>query len=284
MASSVDKLRMTFGRKNAMKESIINESHISSYPSPSTHMHKDLEIYVINLDRSQDRMLMMTERLEKLSLPYKRVSAVDGSHVKFGRHEINAGKYLFAHGKIPQPGEIGCFMSHYSVMSEFIKHSEKEYALIFEDDMVFDSDFKDVISALLERRDWDMVKLNSVHGGGNVGLKPLCTGRFLALNLFHQSKAGAYIVNRSAAKNYIAEMLPMFVPFDHEFMKFWKYNIRSFSVLPSPSWESWEGARTIDYDAVRRGRKPWYRPSVALYRSYIGIRRIMYVLSALFRK
>ena len=41
-------------------------------------MFKDLEVYVINLDRSPERMADMKKKLSALGLEYKRIPAVDG--------------------------------------------------------------------------------------------------------------------------------------------------------------------------------------------------------------
>jgi glycosyl transferase family 25 len=246
---------------------------------------KDLEVYLINLDRSPDRLSEMDERLKKMGLKYKRVAAVEGWNAKFGDAEIDPRKYSLAHGKILEPTEAACYMSHYNAMREFLESKEK-YALILEDDMEFDKDFADVLEALLERGDWDIAKLNGGHGGGNIRIgRELVPGRRIAMNLFHQSKSGAYVINRKAAKSYVINMLPMFVPFDHELAKFWKYGIRGVSVAPFPSHEVVGGASTIDYKAIKMNRKPWYRKGpTALYRSYIAMRRPVHVFFNLFKK
>jgi glycosyl transferase family 25 len=163
-------------------------------------------------------------------------------------------------------------------MKEFAEKSGKRFALILEDDMEFDSDFADVLFRLLRDDSWDMVKLNGAHSGGNLPVGRLSPKHSLAANLFHQSKSGAYLVNKKAARSYVSKMLPMFVPLDHEFVKFWKYGVRGYSVAPFPSREG--GApSTIDYAQVRKNRLPWYgRLPMLLYKSYIALRRIVHVV------
>ncbi|MDE6224242.1 MAG: hypothetical protein K2M23_02070, partial [Alphaproteobacteria bacterium] len=134
------------------------------------------------------------------------------------------------------------------------------------------------LKAILKNKSWDLVKLNGGHSGGNVGAVKL-TGKYsLVLNAFHQSKTGAYLINRKAGKSYYEKLLPMFVPIDHEYIKLWKYKIRGFSVAPFPSWEE-EGPSTIDYKMVKKNRRPWYKnfPKLA-YKFYIALYRLVWIM------
>jgi len=240
---------------------------------------KNLAVYVLNLDRSPERMKRMTAKLKRLGLPFKRIVAVDGKTARFTRRECDERKYELAVGKKTTPTEIGCFVSHYNTLSEFLDSSSAEFALVMEDDMDFADDFSAMLGALLARGDWDMVKLNGRHGGGYVWRSRLAGRYDLVKNLFHQSDCGAYVMNKKAARSYVGGLYPMFVPIDHEFVKFWKYGLRGFCVDPFPTRS--EGSRsTIDYAALRAGRRPWYRKlPTALYKSFIALRRAVYVVS-----
>ena len=248
-------------------------------------MIKGIEVYVINLDSARDRMARMSARLKDLGITFERLEAVKGEECKdMGPEAVDRRRHVIAHAKKILPNEIGCYLSHYNAMKKFLD-SGANRALILEDDMEFSVGFPDVLRAVLKRDDWDVVKLNGGHGGGNVGKRPLVrrVGDCLALSGFHQSKSGAYVLARRAAKAYVSKMLPMFVPFDHEFVKYWKYGLRGFSVAPFPARE--EGsASTIDYSRERARRLWWAKPSSALYKSYIAFRRVLYVLFTLLEK
>ncbi|MCR5506677.1 MAG: glycosyltransferase family 25 protein [bacterium] len=239
----------------------------------------NLVIYLINLDRSPERLSAMQEKLSKLGLKFVRVPAVDGKKTEFTDKQVNAKKYSLLHGKYITPTEVACYISHYNTMVEFLK-SDKKFALVLEDDMIFSDKFLDVLSALLKKSDdWDLVKLNGGHSGGNVKYRNILPNVNLVWNLFHQSKTGAYLMNRKAAESYVKKMLPMFVPIDHEYIKFWKYGLRGFSVSPFPSWEE-DGPSTIDYKMVKKNRKPWYKKFPTFgYKIFIALRRIVWVLT-----
>ena len=241
-------------------------------------MLKNLEIYVINLDRSKDRLDNMKTKLKKLNLNFTRQAAVDGKKTTFTSQEVNEKKYSLCHGKYITPTEVACYMSHYNTLKNFYENSDKDFALILEDDMEFVSDFKEILEKLLSEPCWDIVKLNGGHGGGSIKYKQIMPNYNLVLNLFHQSKSGAYLVNKKAAKAYVEKMLPMFVPFDHELVKYWKYKLNGFSLSPFPSWEGEDGnTSTIDYKMVKKNRKPFYKklPTV-IYKSYIAITRLLH--------
>lgn len=241
------------------------------------YIHENCEIYLINLDRSPDRLKSMDKKLKNLGLVYKRIRAVDGKQQIFTPKEVSNLKFILAHGKSITPTEVACFMSHYNTMNEFISNSSKPIALIIEDDMCFSSDFIDVLKSLIEKSEyWDLVKLNDGHQGGKVKKIDIADGVCLKQNYFHQSKTGSYILNRKAAKNYVKKLLPMFVPIDHEFIKFWKYKVRGYSLSPLPAWE--EGVEsTIDYKQVKRNRKSFvFRIPSKFYKSYIAIRRLVW--------
>jgi len=233
---------------------------------------RKLGVYLINLDRSKERLAAMRKKLLEAGFGgFTRVQAVDG----FGRApsfgEINENAYRIAHGKKGiLPGEYGCYMSHVKAIRAFIE-SDNDYALILEDDMAFDDDFRDVIEALTACSCWDIVKLNGGHGGGNLPVMRVGSRR-LVLNAFYQSKSGAYIINRRAGAAYLRCLLPMFVPYDHEFIKFWKYCVRGFSMHPFPAREEGIDVSTVQH--VRNRGLFMHRITMAGYKLYITLRRL----------
>ncbi|MDR3126667.1 MAG: glycosyltransferase family 25 protein [Rickettsiales bacterium] len=234
---------------------------------------KRLGVYLINLDRSEDRLKAMRERLGRLGLEFVRVKGVDGRARGIDPKLASERKFRLAHGKKRiLPGEYGCYMSHVRALSEFIK-SKNDLALILEDDMKFDRDFARVVERLAAMPQWDMVKLNGSHHGGNIKKAAIDASHDLVINAFYQSKSGAYLVNRRAAKAYLDKMLPMFTPLDHEFIKFWKYGIRGYSVRPFPAAEE-GGASTIEHP--KNHGNILFRLSSVLYKAYTAVRRAVY--------
>ena len=235
-----------------------------------------LDCLLINLDRSPERLVQMQEQLDFFDLPFRRISAVDGQQVTFTPREIDGAAYENCHGKYVTPTEVGCYISHYNAFQAFLE-GDKEYALILEDDMVLNDDFLLLLEELIKNhRDWDMVKLNGCHRACPITKKMLCKDYKLVINLFQQTKSGAYLVNRLAAHNYVRKLLPMKVPYDHEFTKQWKYKITICSVVPFPTREKGEDS-TINYSEMNNYKKPWYqRVNTLVYRMDIALKRLWY--------
>ncbi len=239
----------------------------------------NLEVYLINLDRSKDRLFTMKQKLLKLGLEFTRISAVDGKKTLFSDSQVDEKKYSLCHGKYITATEVACYISHYNTLKEFLK-SDKQFALVLEDDMNFSKNFLSVLRALLkDYKSWDFVKLNGAHSGGNIKYKTVLPNVNLVWNLFHQSKTGAYLINKKAARTYVSKMLPMFVPIDHEYIKFWKYDLKGFSVNPFPSCEG-DFDSTIDYNLIYKNRKPLLKKFPTLiYKVYMSLRRVVWVFS-----
>jgi len=91
---------------------------------------KDIKIVYINLDRREDRMHLMQERLESLGLSAERFPAFDGSTLSVQQMDLlnkDAVRDLL-------PGELGCLLSHYSVW-KWAQFIPEEYIWILEDDV-----------------------------------------------------------------------------------------------------------------------------------------------------
>ncbi|HOQ38532.1 MAG TPA: glycosyltransferase family 25 protein [Acetivibrio sp.] len=240
---------------------------------------ESLDCILINLDRSPERLTRMQERLNRINLPFRKVSAVDGKELVLTKEMINAAEYERCHGKYVVPTEVGCYLSHYRALQSFLE-SGKEFGLILEDDMEFCDDFMMVLEELIRNhQDWDVVKMDGYNDKFlSVTRKVLYKDYRMVLALAHQPKSGSYLINRYAARKYVDGLLPMTVPYDHEFTKWWKYDIRLFTVVPFPNYEE-QGPSTIDYKMAKRNKKPWYKKfNTYAYRLGIAWKRLWYGL------
>jgi glycosyl transferase, family 25 len=217
--------------------------------------------YVINLDRSPQRMAIMEERLKPLNLAWQRVSAVEGKLLDLPTlKELSIPGFLARHGKQPKPAEVGCYLSHIRVFEAFLAQANAEFALVLEDDVLFQADFLEVLGALINcRADWDLVRLSGFHSGGPVGIKALTPERQLAIMFFKQTSSAAYLINRQAARAMLDTLLPMTVPYDHAFDQPWAMKIKARMVSPLPISLDWDQESTIGYAPGTSGKLKWYR-------------------------
>lgn len=115
--------------------------------------------FLINLDRSLERLEFFTEQASRLGVTFERISAVDGRLLSAEQlQQAVADRFEF------QPlnrGEIGLFMSHKLAWQKLVDSGEP-HAAVFEDDVVLSPRMKAVMQSIDgELRDFDVIKLET---------------------------------------------------------------------------------------------------------------------------
>ncbi len=95
--------------------------------------------FVINLDRSVDRLSFMTQQLDELGVSFSRISAVDGKMLSSEeRRSLEPSVFSLSRAAFPRSlsaAEVGCFLSHRKCW-EAIANSDEDWGLIMEDDII----------------------------------------------------------------------------------------------------------------------------------------------------
>lgn len=117
-----------------------------------------MRIFVINLDRSTERMRRMDGLMRRLGLDYTRIAAVEGkalSEETVRNWPVRAGC-----GR-PRGEEIATILSHAKCW-EAVAGGDGSYGLVLEDDVVFARNFVDLLAdPRLVSGDPDMVRLEA---------------------------------------------------------------------------------------------------------------------------
>lgn len=175
-----------------------------------------MKCYLINLDRSVDRLEQMNREFGRCGLTFTRVSAVDGRLLS--QEELNAVVAPVRRWEIPMPpAEIGCFLSHRKCL-ELIANGEEAFAAVFEDDIVLSRQAQKVLSDI----DWlpadaDVIKVETFNTvvlldtGKKIHGSDCKYARLLSKHLC----TGGYIVSRDAAKRMLTFMNEISVPVDN---------------------------------------------------------------------
>jgi GR25 family glycosyltransferase involved in LPS biosynthesis len=115
-----------------------------------------MRTYLINLDRSSDRLSDFWRANENLNIEVERFSAVDGTTLNIAELEAN-GMIDPIMARTYTPGAVGAALSHVALWERAI--AAKERVTIIEDDAIFnfqyESSARDFLAALDE--DWDFV-------------------------------------------------------------------------------------------------------------------------------
>ena len=173
-----------------------------------------MKSYLINLDRSPERLAHFTEQARRAGLDFDRISAVDGRTLdETQRSDVVSRHFEF---QPLNPGEIGIFLSQRSSWQRLLDSGEP-MAAVFEDDVVLAARAGDLLQRI-EAGGWrgDIIKLETTCRQVVLGdaccrltdqhlLSPLCS--------WHGGAAG-YVITRAAARRLLQATWPLADPVD----------------------------------------------------------------------
>ena len=234
-----------------------------------------MKAYIINMPEAVSRRQHMESLFENLTISPIFVEAVVGKNLILPHKDFDEKKHRLAHGKLPNLSELGCYFSHLKAIEQFLD-DEDDYALILEDDLTFDASIEALIQESLKyKHSFDLLRLSGLHNGHPFKIVGLDDKHSLACNLTRQTGAGAYLINKHAAKQFLKQLTPMWLPYDHAFDREWAFGVKTMSINPMPilqniTPESQINA-TSDYKLPR-----FKRISVFFFRFYNEISRVIF--------
>ncbi|MEC5210531.1 glycosyl transferase family 25 [Psychrobacter sp. PL15] len=106
--------------------------------------------YLINLDGSDERLNSATQQLDQIDWPFERFAAYDGRGMALSDfNNYNDWQTKENLGRSLLNSEIGCYLSHYNCVQQFLK-TDADFLIVLEDDMKISSDFKTLVDELLK--------------------------------------------------------------------------------------------------------------------------------------
>ena len=181
----------------------------------------DLACYLINLDRSTERLKQASSEAQRLQLSFERISAVDGRYLELDAcAEYSNARTLTYFGRELSVGEVACFLSHVKTLRQFLQ-SDAKYALVLEDDFVVSETGQPVWDSLI-------AQLDEKHLGGwgyiDVGAPPhklyspvlplVGDGNWLVRSHYFSFGTHALLWSRSGAERLLQSCLPIEAPYD----------------------------------------------------------------------
>ena len=193
--------------------------------------------FLINLDRSADRLQWMGRQFDALGLAVVRVPAIDGDTLSLDHPGLDPKGFWRDAAMEVRTTDAACYLSHLMAMRLFLE-SGSDYGVILEDDVVLGPEtarLVEVLTAQGAADDWDMVKLAGNNRLRALTLRPLAGAFRLGVPWTRCLGSAAYLVNRRAAQRYLERMLPMTVLYDHAFDRGWALGLRTRIVVPPPA-------------------------------------------------
>ncbi|XP_078082417.1 procollagen galactosyltransferase 2 [Mustelus asterias] len=241
------------------------------------------EVFLINLQRRPDRRKRMLQTLYEQEIDCKIMDAVDGSalnssSIKAMGINMLPGYYDPFSGRTLTKGEVGCFLSHYSIWKEVMDRKLNK-AVVFEDDVRFEAYFKRKLERLLSEIEdanltWDLIYLgrklvnpNQEEAVENVHNLVVAEYSYWTLAYAISLQGAEKLVNSEPLKKILPvdEFLPIMYDkhTNEEYKKVYpKRDLKAFSVRPllvfpthytgDPDWLSDTETSTIwDDDSVK---------------------------------
>lgn len=174
-------------------------SPVASNPCP---------IFVINLDRSTDRLAVMAEQCRRAGLSFERFPAVDG--LRLSAEQIASVQHpvwpTLLNGRRLSPGEVGCALSHQAVIRCIVER-RLPYALIMEDDCEFDPERLLQVLGSVDRlpAGWDVVTFCYLRNQRPYPVAALTDDLSVAAFLNKVCSAVCYLVSARGARKLSAQ-------------------------------------------------------------------------------
>lgn len=206
-------------------------------------------VYLINLDRSTDRLAKSKAQLEAHQLHYERIAAVCGqslcedAYLKHYCPDLNKARYYYD----LTPSQIGCFLSHRQAWKH-IAEGNADYGIILEDDFLVIGNIQRALASIDTLTiDWDLIKLSAYANRE----RPIAHSFELndEFNLVVHKKpmsgGAATAISKRGAQKLYASTSKFGRPCDTEIQHFWEHGISVLSLMPYPFSQDTTCASTI---------------------------------------
>jgi len=186
------------------------------------------------MDSAVERWAHVESSFALTGVPFQRISGVIGRALQFPIPEFDERLYRRRHGKLPNAGQVGCYMSHLLALDTFLE-SKQDFGIICEDDIRPVRNLHRIVQeATTYRDDWDILRLSGFHNGHPRRFVQLSDGYSIAVNFTRLCGTGAYMLNRQAAQVLRNSLDPMWLPIDHALDREWAYGLNAASIYPLP--------------------------------------------------
>jgi len=191
-----------------------------------------LKIFVISLERSLDRRKQVEQEMQKISMSWSFLDAVDGSTLIAPPIEYKLSKVKRLQGYALTPNEIGCYLSHKEAWKRCVQ--ENAPTLILEDDFVFAPGFEETLIILLEAADcWNFIRLQGLYKVHHQILFEK-SGVTFVKNEGDAVGATAYLLKPEIAMQLIKHSKDIYEPVDHFLEHYQKHGLEFLAIHPYP--------------------------------------------------
>lgn len=195
-------------------------------------MTKSVEVVVISLLRAAERRRLISEKFAGLPQPWSFFDA----HTSLANPALqyDEARIRRSFGRTLSAPELGVWSSHYTVIQRFLDNGLYDYLLVFEDDVIFDTEFPvHAFVDLCEERGINYIRLFGKHHADAVRLSFFYDRSIIR---YKSSPAGsqAYLISKEGARRLVNGCQTVDATVDLVMDRFWKTGLPIYSVFPFP--------------------------------------------------
>lgn len=193
-----------------------------------------LPVFVISLKGADQRRAYMRDLLGKHEIPFDFFDAIDGRGFDVKAHKnYNGRKRRLLFGKDLTGGELGCLLSHKAIYQKMGDQNIPQ-ALILEDDVILDTDFKDTVQHLIQSDlPYDLVRFLGSPKVAKRGVRPVAPlpkGYILGRMPTNPGGAHAYLITQNGAKILNHHLEKTAYPIDTLMGRCWETGIECLAI------------------------------------------------------
>jgi glycosyl transferase family 25 len=193
---------------------------------------KTIEARIISLVRSSERRTLIEENLKDFPIRWRFFDALDSQGAY--AYAANPANQIDRYGRRLTDGEIGCFKSHISVISEFDHNSDVDWLLVAEDDVWIDVQFDfELLTKFLEERGINYLRLYCRQWKAADVVDTFGERQILRFKTDPYGSQ-AYLINRTASEAFRSCINSIDRPVDDEYGRFWVNGVDIFAIFPFP--------------------------------------------------
>lgn len=236
-------------------------------------------IYVINLERSPERLKYIQRQFSMHNLDFNRIPAVDGA--KLPEDELDAykveSKYSLSHYASLSNGEIGCSLSQTKSWG-IAAQSNHRATVVLEDDVKISDDFSSIVQILFDKMDENIV-IDLKGKKGFFELERVQISNDISLIHYSTPPLGTQgaIFGKNAANNLLNKAKGFEAPIDNLMQKIYQHKVEIWSLgqgCISHETEASGGASIVRTKSIfRKVINELVRP---FFRSYVKIRNLIH--------
>jgi glycosyl transferase family 25 len=193
-------------------------------------------IIVVSLPSATERREKFEARAKGVTTPWQFFDAHRGLSDDLTYDPLLATRYS---GRTLQPGELGCYSSHYAIWGKLLEDDVQQY-IVLEDDVCVDWERMKRLAA----HDFSADRLNYVRlyfkrpcKSINVNRHYLWRGTSLLQLLGKAYGTQAYIITKSAAAIFRRRFSSVVRPIDDQMDRYWEHHVPNHALFPFPLFE-----------------------------------------------